>query len=338
MQDKQPKIVVIGGGSGSFTILSGLKHYTDNLTAIVNMADDGGSTGVLRDELGVLPPGDVRQCLVALSDTEKLRDLFNFRFEEGALTGHSFGNLFLSALEKMTSSFEEAVEVAGEVLHIHGRVVPVTLDQARLIATSEDGQNVTGESVISETGVIFNRPQMKFESPVKVNPAALQAIVDADIVVIAPGDLYTSLAPALIVDGLGQALATTKAKVVDIINLVTKQGQTDGLSVSDFAEEIERLAGVGPILDYVIYNTDKPADDVSEKYMRAGEYLATFDPTSFQGVHYKAIGLPLIDKTPVQPSSGDSIAHTRSLIRHDSTTTAQEIMKIYDDYLRYTNR
>lgn len=143
------KIVVIGGGTGSFTVLTGLKHYVSHITALVNMADDGGSTGILRDELGALPPGDVRQCLVALSDSPKVRDLFNYRFEEGSLKGHAFGNLFLSALEKMTGNFAEGVELASEVLNITGRVEPITLDNVTLCAEGRDGTCVRGEFTIA---------------------------------------------------------------------------------------------------------------------------------------------------------------------------------------------
>lgn len=325
----QPDIVVIGGGTGSFTLLSGLKRYSTNLTAIVNMADDGGSTGLLRDELGVLPPGDVRQCLVALSDTQRMRDLFNFRFEDGSLKGHSFGNLFLSAIEKMTNNFEDAVEIASEVLNVSGRVMPVTLDQARLIATTADGNKILGESAILESRLSPQRPDFSFEKHVGVNPAARDAILKADVVVIAPGNLYSSLTPNLIVDGVGQALKETKAKVVQVSNLVTKPGQTDGFTVSDYAAEVERLAGQGEILDFVIYNIGQPTEEMRETYIRDGEYLLAYDDNVLSQAHYTAIGRPLIDTTPVKYSKSDTIAHTRSLIRHDQDGIAREIMKIY---------
>ena len=243
------KIVVIGGGTGSFTLLQGIKRYTKDVTALVNMADDGGSTGQLRDELGVLPPGDVRQCLVALSDSPKVRDLFNYRFDEGSLKGHAFGNLFMAALEKMTGSFAEAVELAGNVLNIEGKVEPVTLTDVTLCAEGKDGQPVKGEFTIAHQE-LAPRPNIWLEPEAVANPRAIQAILEADLVVIAPGNLYGSLAPALVIEGVRQALHKTKAKCVYVCNLVSKPGPTDGFSVMDFASEIERLAG-GEFLESV---------------------------------------------------------------------------------------
>jgi uncharacterized cofD-like protein len=175
------KIVVIGGGTGSFTLLNGLKNYTSHLTAIVNMADDGGSTGVLRDELGALPPGDVRQCLVALSESPRVRELFNYRFSEGTFEGHAFGNIFLSALEKMTGSFAEAVDVADEVLNVRGRVVPVTLNNVHLIMKKRNGKKVIGEYQIGNMKFDLdeNRPELELSPPAVINPEASAAIADA---------------------------------------------------------------------------------------------------------------------------------------------------------------
>ena len=237
------KIAVIGGGTGSFTLLSALKDHTSQIAALVNMADDGGSTGQLRDELGALPPGDVRQCLVALSDSPKVRDLFNYRFEEGTLQGHAFGNLFLTALEKMTGSFAEGVDLASEVLNIKGIVEPITLSNVHLAMKDEKGETVHGEFAIADRDFKSSRPEMWLEPLAEPNPRAIKAIETADIVVIAPGNLYGSLAPALIVPGIGEALERSSAFKVYVCNLVTKPGQTDGFKVSDFADEIERFAG-----------------------------------------------------------------------------------------------
>lgn len=327
--NKQPNIVVIGGGTGSFTLLSGLKRYTSNLTALVNMSDDGGSTGALRDELGVLPPGDIRQCLVALSDTQKVRDLFTYRFDEGSLNGHSFGNLFISAVEKMTDSFEEAIEVASDVLRITGRVIPITLDKVTLVAATQNGKKITGEQKVGHMSLKEKRPSLSLKPKATIHKAAHQAILDADVVVIAPGNIYGSLAPALIVDGVGQALKNTKAKIVQVANLVTKPNQTDDFTVSDYADEIERFCAVGEIIDYVIFNTDEPTKQMRDKYVRDGEYMLEFDLDAMDTKHYRAVGLPLIDKTPVEIDKNDRIAHVRSLIRHDSDAVAREIMKIY---------
>lgn len=324
----QPNIVVIGGGTGSFTLLSGLKRYTSNITALVNMSDDGGSTGVLRDELGVLPPGDVRQCLVALSDTQKVRDLFTYRFDEGTLKGHSFGNLFISAVEKMTNSIEEAIAVSGDVLRITGRVLPITLDNAVLKCRTKSGLEITGEHKIGNARLDVLRPELFYEGSVRINKAARKAIADADVVVVAPGNLHGSIAPALIVDGVAESLRKTNAKVVCVANLVNKPGQTDDFTVVDYAREVERFAG-GDVLDYVIFNTDEPTKQMRDKYVREGEYMLEFDLDDLDQANYAAIGLPLIDKSPIKQDKNDSISQIRSLIRHDSDRVAREIMKIY---------
>jgi len=327
--EAQPNIVVIGGGTGSFTLLSGLKKYTSNITALVNMSDDGGSTGLLIDELGVLPPGDVRQCLVALSETDKVRDLFTYRFDEGSLDGHSFGNLFISAVEKMTDSFVEAIEVASDVLRITGKVMPTTMDKLTLIATTPKGTKIVGESKVGHMRLDERRPELKFENKAVIYEPAKQAILDADVIVIAPGNLYGSLAPALIVDGMGEALKKTKAKVVQVTNLVTKPGQTDDFTVADYADEIERFCGAGKLLDYVIFNTDEPTKLMRDKYVKDGEYMLEFDLDQMDRKHYHAVGLPLIDKTQVAQDPTDKIAHKRSLIRHEKDIVAREVMKIY---------
>ena len=324
------KIVVIGGGTGSFTLLSGLKNYTHHLTAIVNMADDGGSTGVLRDELGALPPGDVRQCLVALSESPRVRDLFNYRFSEGTFEGHAFGNIFLSALEKMTGSFAEAVDVADEVLNVQGRVVPVTLDNVHLILTKRNGKKVIGEYQIDN--MVFDlddeRPNLELSPPAFINEPAYEAIIDADIVAIAPGNLYGSLAPALLVDGMQDALASTKAKIVYVCNLVTKPGQTDGFKVHDFADEIERFIGK-PLLDMVVYNTEQPSDKLLKKYSQDKEFGVEFDKSVLAGKHYKSKGASLISKKPPKKVAGDKIAASRAFIRHNPDVIARQLMKIY---------
>ena len=322
------KIVVIGGGTGSFTLLQGIKRYTKDVTALVNMADDGGSTGQLRDELGVLPPGDVRQCLVALSDSPKVRDLFNYRFDEGSLKGHAFGNLFMAALEKMTGSFAEAVELAGNVLNIEGKVEPVTLTDVTLCAEGKDGQPVKGEFTIAHQE-LAPRPNIWLEPEAVANPRAIQAILEADLVVIAPGNLYGSLAPALVIEGVRQALHKTKAKRVYVCNLVSKPGPTDGFSVMDFASEIERLAG-GEFLDYVVFNTDNPSDELMKKYAHDGELVVPYDVDELKQQHYEFRGVPILAKkvwTGAQAS--DPIANTRSYIRHNPDAVARQLMRIY---------
>jgi len=328
MERTGANIVVIGGGTGSFTLLQGLKRYTRNITALVNMADDGGSTGQLRDELGVLPPGDVRQCLVALSATPKVRDLFNYRFDSGSLKGHAFGNLFLTALEKMTGNFAEAVELASTVLQITGRVEPITLTNVKLCAEGIDGKPIIGEYTIGHSE-IATRPHVWLEPEADANPAAVKAIMDADMVVIAPGNLYGSLAPALVIKGIQNALKRTKATCVYVSNLVTKPGPTDGFAVSDFASEIERLAG-SKFLDYVVFNSDAPSPELMERYAHDGEYAVTYAADVLKKQHYKYRAAPILAKSSWDGAqSSDPLASSRSLIRHDSDAVARQLMRIY---------
>lgn len=325
---KGASFVVIGGGTGSFTLLSGLKHYVQDVTALVNMADDGGSTGQLRDELGALPPGDVRQCLVALSDTPKVRDLFTYRFEEGSFKGHAFGNLFLTALEKMTGNFAEAVELASEVLNITGRVEPVTMTNVTLCAEGVDGKPLRGEYVIGHQQ-LAKRPKIWLEPEAEVNTKAIEAILQADVVVVAPGNLYGSLAPALVVPGIGEALRSTTASCVYVANLVTKPGPTDGYKVHDFADEVERLAG-GAFLDYVICNTEKPDKELLAKYAHEGEYGVEIDNEEIAKRPWKVKGANIIARDAWQGAqASDPLAGNRSYIRHDSDAIARQLMRIY---------
>lgn len=325
----ETKIAVIGGGTGSFTLLSALKEHTSQIAALVNMADDGGSTGVLRDELGALPPGDVRQCLVALSDSPNIRDLFSYRFEEGSLKGHAFGNLFLSALEKMTGDFGRGVEMASEVLNIKGVVEPITLTNVTLAMRSKNGDDIHGEFQIAEMDFDGERPELWLEPAAKPNPQAIRAIETADIVIIAPGSLYGSLAPALIVPGVGEALLASKAFKVYACNLVTKPGQTDMYEVNDFADEIERFAGT-PFLDAVLFNTEKPTEELLEKYAKEGEKSVSYDQSKLDNAHYIAAGAKLLSGTMWKNvNKSDPIAASRTLIRHDALAVSNAIIELY---------
>lgn len=326
------KIAVIGGGTGSFTILSALKGYTSQIAAIVSMADDGGSTGVLRDELGALPPGDVRQCLVALSDSPKVRDLFQYRFESGTFGGHSFGNVLLSALEKITGDFSQAVETASEILRISGTVIPATLDNIRLKMEWPDKSLVLhGERVIDAEYFQQDprRARLSLVPSASANPMALAAIEQADIIVVAPGDLYTSLGPLLVIDGVGEALAATNAKVFYVSNLVSKQGQTDGFTVSDHASEIERFANQ-PFLDYVMYNQQAPTESVAKLYEAEGGYVTLADIDKLTGQHYEAVGGNFLGEM-ADVNNADTLIGKRSLIRHDAAAVAKLILEIYND-------
>lgn len=327
----EKKIVVLGGGTGSFVILSSLRGYTKYLTAVVSMADDGGSTGVLRDELGALPPGDVRQCLVALSDSSNLRDLFNYRFEEGTFQGHSFGNLFLTALEKTTGSFAEAVRTAGKVLRVNGRVVPATLDDVRLkMEWPNASVTLSGERVIDAEHFNLDprKADLSLEPKPEVNPAAIEAIEQADLVVVSPGDLYTSLGPLLVIDGIGEALIKTPAKVVYVCNLVTKQGQTEGFTVSDHAAEIERFAGRN-FLDFVIYNQQIPDDKLQARYRDEGSEVVPVDVEKLSLASYEAVGADLLGGV-TKHEKNDIIPVTRSYIRHNHEEVAKQIIKLVE--------
>jgi uncharacterized cofD-like protein len=254
----QLRIVVIGGGKGSYNALRGLSRRMVSLTAIVSMADDGGSSGRLRDEFGHLPPGDVRRCLLALSSGSPapLRRLFDYRFERGdGLDGHSFGNLMLTALTEITGRADLAIDEAGQLLQARGRVVPVTLSNTRLCAELEDGTVIRGEAQIDRRGKSSQRITRVFlDPPAIANPAALAAIQEADAVVIGPGDLYTSVLPNLLVSGIASAIRTTHATRLYVCNLVTKPGETDGFAASNFIAEVQRYLGDPVALDHAIVN------------------------------------------------------------------------------------
>ena len=325
------KIAVVGGGTGSFTLLSALKSHTKQLAAIVNMVDDGGSTGILRDELGTLPPGDVRQCLVALSDSPKIRDLFNYRFEEGTFGGHPFGNIFLTALEKMTGSFSEAVNTASEILRINGIVIPATLDDVRLKMEWSKGSVILhGERVIGADYFKYDprRAILSLVPSATANPMAVTAIEKADMVVIAPGDLYSSLGPLLIIDGIAAALKKTNAICIYVSNLVTKKGQTEGFTVSDHAKEIERFVGA-PFLDYVIYNKQNPTKIVAKKYKQENAFLVKVDKKNLDKASYAPVPGEFLGEM-VAKNKSDTLLNKRSLIRHDASSVANALISIYD--------
>lgn len=233
-RERGPKIVTIGGGTGLSTMLRGLKNYSANITAIVTVADDGGSSGRLRRELGVLPPGDFRNCIVALADAEPLMArLFQYRFGQGSgLDGHSFGNLFIVAMSGITGNFEEAIREASRVLAVRGQILPSTLENVTLCAELEDEAHVRGESKISETTAPIRRVYLTPERPAAF-PDAVRAILEADIVVVGPGSLYTSILPNLLVDGIAKALVSTEALRIYVCNVATQPGETDEFRASD---------------------------------------------------------------------------------------------------------
>lgn len=263
--DSGPKIAVIGGGTGLSTMLRGLKNYTTNITAIVTVGDDGGSSGRLRAELGVLPPGDIRNCITALADEEKVvTDLFQYRFESGqGLEGHNFGNLFLTAIYSMTDgNFMEAVRVAGKVLNIKGTVLPATLKAIQLSAEMEDGSMVAGESHITEAGGRIKRLICEPED-LKATPEAIEAILDAELIILGPGSLYTSIIPNLLIKGIADAIRKSKAKKLYVCNVMTQKGETEDYTVGDHCEALLAHSGTPmdkgyKLIDAVLINDQIP--------------------------------------------------------------------------------
>ena len=249
-----PRIVAIGGGTGLSVLLRGLKAYTDNLTAIITVADDGGSSGRLRRELGVLPPGDFRNCLVAMSEAESLlTDLFQYRFDKGnELKGHSFGNLFIAAMTNVTKSFESAIYESSRVLAVHGQIVPATVANLSLSARLKDGGTVQGESSVAESGGEIE--QLFIDPPdAEAYPMALKAIEQAQLIVVGPGSLYTSVLPNLLVTGISQAIRGANATKVYVCNVATERGETEGYYVEDHLNVLQRHT-FPTIVDYVVAN------------------------------------------------------------------------------------
>jgi uncharacterized cofD-like protein len=254
LRGRGPRIVAIGGGTGLSSLLRGLKTYTSNLSAIVTVADDGGSSGRLRDEYRILPPGDFRQCLIALADAEPLmKQLFDHRFKEGSLNGHSFGNLFIMAMADVTGNFEHALRESGKILAVKGTIVPSTLQDVTLVA-SINGGTVEGESKIPKQHAPISHVFLKPDGA-QVNPEAAQAILNAELIIIGPGSLYTSILPNLLVEGMVEAIKASPALKVYICNLASQSGETDGYVVDDYLRVIREHAGAN-LFDFVLVNSN----------------------------------------------------------------------------------
>jgi uncharacterized cofD-like protein len=254
VKGRGPRIVAIGGGTGLSALLRGLKTYTSNLSAIVTVADDGGSSGRLRDEYRILPPGDFRQCLVALADAEPLmKQLFDHRFKEGSLDGHSFGNLFIMAMADVTGNFEHALRESGKVLAVKGTILPSTLQDVTLVA-SMNGRSVEGESKIPKQNEPISHVFLKPDGA-QANPEAVQAILNAELVVIGPGSLYTSILPNLLVEGMVEAIKASPALKVLVCNLASQKGETDGYDVDDYLRVIREHVGSN-LFDFVLVNSN----------------------------------------------------------------------------------
>ncbi len=327
MTKQKPIVVTIGGGTGTFVTLSGLKYYEIDLNAIVAMTDSGGSTGKLRDQLGVLPPGDLRQALIALSEASEIwRKLFTYRFETGDLKGHNFGNIFLSAIEKITDSNQEAIDRAADVLQTCGRVIPITFDNCALCAKYEDGTVFEGEANIDEetkSGVKIEKLYLKPSAD--INLEAKRVLERANTIVLGPGDLYTSILPNLIVSGVPDIFHYAKAKKILVVNLMTKIGQTEGFKVSDFINEIEKYLGEGSI-NYAVVNSKKPSKDLVKIYKDVDKAELVEDDVGGTYRRAKIIRADLLSDTAFEKSSSDELK--RSLIRHDPDKLAKVIYRI----------
>lgn len=305
---KGPRIVAIGGGTGQGVLLRGLKQYTDNLTAIVTVGDDGGSSGRLRDELGVLPPGDFRNCLVALSSAEPLvTELFQYRFDEGdGLKGHSFGNLFIVAMTNVTQSFEKALHESSRVLAVHGQIVPATTANLHLSARLKNGESVYGESNITARGEQIDRLFIDPENA-EASPLAIEAIEQAQIIVIGPGSLYTSILPNLLVNGISEAIHQSDATKIYVANVATEKGETEGYSIADHLDALQAHTSIY-LVDHVVGN-DLPIEP-------GPNFFGT--PVIHDGRSLGRVKPELCDLTDVTFP-----------VRHDSDKLAHAILGVY---------
>jgi len=263
MLSENLKVVCIGGGTGMSTMLRGIKEHTKNLVAVVAVSDNGGHSGVLRKDLNILPPGDIRNCLLALAETEPIMDqLFQYRFTEGTLSGHNIGNLFIAALTDICGGFELAVEKATQVLAVKGKVLPVTTENIQLVAIHKDGKHTLGESEIVIESKVMNNPIVSVSlmpTHPKAYEEAVREIIEADIVILGPGSLYTSIIPNLMVVGIKEAIIASKAQTYYVSNIMTQPGETDGFTLSQHVHEIEKYIGIRTI-DKIIVNTE-PIDE-----------------------------------------------------------------------------
>ncbi len=313
---KGPKLVAVGGGTGLSTILEGLKEYTSNITAIVAVADEGGSSGRLREEFGILPPGDIRNCLVSLAEVPQLmRDLFQYRFKEGnGIKGHSFGNLFITAMTQVTGSFKDAVKESSIVLAIRGKVLPSSLEKIRLKAEYSDGTAKVGEDKIpdEEKAIkkVFLVPQ-----DVKANPEAIEAIREADIILFGPGSLFTSIIPNLLIKGIQDEIVKRSAVKLYLCNVMTQHGETDGFTAFDHFDGIISHSKRG-VFNCCLVNSGRLKYNLLVKYAQEKSFPVLFDRERF-----KRVGISVFEANVVSESN---------YLRHDSQKVSKEIINIYN--------
>ncbi|RYG86178.1 YvcK family protein [bacterium] len=310
-----PKIVAIGGGTGLSTLLRGLKHYSSNITAIVTVTDDGGSSGRLAKDKGMIPPGDIRNCLVALADAEKaMTDLFQHRFrnDSGSLSGHSMGNLLIAALvDQAGGDFDRAVEIASDVLTIRGQVVPSTLAHTGLRATFDDGTIVSGETAIADARKRIRRIELT-QVDAQAHGPALEAIAEADLICLGPGSVYTSVVPPLLVGGISAALAASDALKIYVCNVMTQPGESDAMTASEHVGAILDHVD-GRAIDAVLVNTGVPSETALARYREVGQILVEADIDRIRARGVRVIPGNLVSETDV--------------VRHDPAKVAARLVR-----------
>jgi uncharacterized cofD-like protein len=313
-----PRIVAVGGGTGLSVLLSGLKSYSSNISAIVTVADDGGSSGRLRQQFDVLPPGDIRNCLVALADAPALmRDLFQFRFDKNSeFSGHSFGNLFLTVMTRLTGDFEKAIKETSKVLALRGQVIPSTLGDVMLVAHYKDGSIVTGEGQIPKAKKSINRVSLTPEQPL-ATPDAIRAIKEAQIIVLGPGSLYTSIIPNLLIKEIAQEIAQSEAIKVYVCNVMTQPGETDGYSVCDHIKALVAHSSAR-ILDYCVVNNGEVPGEILKRYSAENSQLVVNDRKNIEGLGYRVVEE---DFSMIQDG----------VIRHDAEKLAKIILSFIEE-------
>lgn len=312
-----PKVVCIGGGTGLSCVLTGIKTYSQDVTAIVAMADDGGSSGKLRQELGINPPGDIRKCLIALAHEEPLMgELLDYRFPENELSGHNFGNLFLTVLARIRGDFGEGVREANRILSVRGQVLPSTLDRVLLVATHEDDSKTTGQALISKTAKRIKKLELR-PDPESIAPDIAKAIEEADLIVLGPGSLYTSLIPNLLIKGMVEALTRSKAKKVFVCNIMTYEGETRGYDLPDFLKAIDEHTYPHRVYDYVLLNNGKHGETgiltVKEKNAQ---------PVRYSESDYAQSGIKIVTADVVNPAYP---------VRHDTQKLAKALVQVLNN-------
>jgi uncharacterized cofD-like protein len=322
-QNTLKKVVVMGGGTGIYPVVSGLKVLPVDLSTIVSVSDSGGSTGRIRDEFGFPPVGDLRQSLAALAEEEGgdwIRKVLLYRFEKGVtFKGHNLGNLILTALQDMTGSTTKALEIAEKIFRLNGNVIPVTEKSVQLKITYQDGSQVVGEHILDSDAAANKKIKaVSLEPPAPLNPAGAAAIQKADVIIIGPGDYYASLMAVLVATGIPEAFAASKARILYVVNLMTRSTQTSGMSAADLVSGIEKT--IGKPVDHILINADPIPQAVLDRYAAESEYPVTDDLQDDQRV----LRRPLLDEVLYQQPSSDT-AH-RSLLRH-SRQKLQQVLE-----------